>query len=150
MFPLIIIQKQQFRPNSTEYGGMADSGFDTQEIGRRLYARRKEGVVTKIASVEIGDWKPSEHECHGNVTTWCERNPQHKPVRGWLFFDFDDYFPHVRFVAHSVIEDENGNLIDITPVISFSRYPFIRAEEDEEMFASLVEEQGVTEINYVK
>lgn len=129
---------------------MPNPPLDPQEIGRRLYARRGEAVITKFAKAQIGDWKPNEHECHGNVTTWCEHHGKHKPVRGWLFFDYEDILPHVRFTAHSVIEDESGDLVDITPSRASQPYPFIRAEEDDETFASLVEDHGLMNIDFKK
>ena len=129
---------------------MSNLPTDSQEIGRRLYARREEGVITNFAKVKIGDWRPTEHECHRNVTTWCEHQTDHKPVRGWLLFDFDNFLPFVRFTAHSVIEDENGDLVDITPTRGSQPYPFICAEEDEEAFASLIEEHGLTNFDFLK
>ena len=83
------------------------------------------------------------HECHRNVTTWCEHSADHKAVRGWLFFDL----PLVHFIAHSVVEDKSGDIFDITPAQKvFQSYPFIRAEEDEDTFESLVE-HGITNID---
>ena len=120
---------------------------DPQEIGRRLFARRSEGVIAKLKKVQIGDWRPSERECHRNVTIWCEQRADHKAVRGWLFFDLTGVVPLVRFTAHSVVEDVNGDLVDITPAKVFQSYPFIRAEEDEETFESLVE-HGITDIEF--
>ena len=87
------------------------------------------------------------HECHRNVTTWCEHSADHKAVRGWLFFDLTDALPFVRFIAHSLVEDKSGDIFDITPAQKvFQSYPFIRAEEDEDTFESLVE-HGITNID---
>ena len=58
-------------------------------------------------------------------------------MRGWLFFDFG-VFGFVRFNAHSVVEEANGNFIEITPSRASQRYPFIRHEGKEEDFISLV------------
>ena len=55
------------------------------------------------------------HECHRNVTIWCEHRADHKAVRGWLFFDLTDTLQFIRFIAHSVVEDKSGAIFDITP-----------------------------------
>ena len=122
--------------------------FDIEAYAARLYERRSEGIITGVAEASNDDWTPSKNECHANVTDWCEHYLGHKPVRGWLYFDFDNLLPIVRFNAHSVIENENGELFDITPSKASQRYPFIRAEESEEEFAFLVEELNTTIINY--
>ena len=122
--------------------------FDIDAYAARLYERRSEGIITGVAQASIGDWTPSGHDCHANVTDWCEHHPGHIPVRGWLYFNFDNLLPIVRFNAHSVIENEKGELFDITPSKASQRYPFIRAEESEEEFAFLVEELNTTIINY--
>ena len=122
---------------------------ELQAYGRRLFERRREGILVRPAAVSIGDWGPSEHECHGNVTTWCQHNPQgHKPVRGWLYFDFGLILPYVRFTAHSVVEQENGELADITPSQASQEYPFIRAEETEDAYAALIADGCLQHINY--
>ena len=122
---------------------------DPQETGRRLFARRSEAVIANYEQVSVGDWQPTEHECHANVTYWCEFNTNYKVVRGWLYFDFGNCMRFVRFTAHSVVEDENGLLIDITPTKASTLYPFIRAEEDEEAFACLIMDYGMTNIDFV-
>ena len=120
-----------------------------QQIADRLYLRRTEGMLVEFKDVSTADWKPAERECHANVDYWCERNADLRPVRGWLYFDFRPVLPFVRFNTHSVVEDKHGNLIDITPAGVFQRYPFIRAEEDEETFAALVDVHNVRVIEYV-
>ena len=69
---------------------------------------------------------------------------RYSPARGWLYFDFNDILPLVKFVAHSALKDMEGTLYEITPVQVIQQYPFIFAEESEEEYASLVE-SGVTE-----
>ena len=122
--------------------------FDIDAYAARLYERRSEGVITGVAQASIEDWTPSGHDCHANVTDWCEHYLGHKPVRGWLYFDFSKPMSVVRFYAHSVIENEKGELFDITPSKASQQYPFIRADESEEEFAYLVEELNTTVIEY--
>jgi hypothetical protein len=54
------------------------------------------------------------NDCHGNVDRWIESHPGTKVVRGWLFWP-PDAAGRYRFIAHSVV-DENGDLVDITPI----------------------------------
>lgn len=122
--------------------------FDLKRYATRLYERRDEGTITRFARASIGDWTPSQRNCHENVTMWCTRNPAHRSVRGWLFFDFDWNLDFVRFTAHSVIRNENGELVDITPSLASQPYPFIVATEPELEYAGLVEDHGVTKIDY--
>ena len=112
---------------------------DLAVYAARLYARRAEGIIVRPATVQIGDWTPDEHECHGNVTPFCEVSFNHSPVRGWLYFDFGGLLPFVRFNTNSVVMDEHSMLLDITPTRASERYPFIRAEESEREYAELFE-----------
>ena len=115
------------------------------EIARRLYARRTEGVITRLAKAPpIENWRAREHECHWNVTNWCAFHPEHKPVRGWLYFPL-----LVQFNTHSVIENEDGELVDITPTRSSDQYPFIRAEEDEAGYIKIIEALNARGVEYL-
>jgi hypothetical protein len=95
--------------------------------------------------VTIGDWRPEPKACHANVTTVCQSQPDYKPVRGWLYFDFAGALTHVKFLAHSAVRAPNGELWDITPTSVKTRYPFIAATESEDDYAKLVE-PGVIEL----
>ena len=122
----------------------------------RLYERRAEGIITRVARAQIGDWVPTEHECHDNVTTWCHHYSDHRPVCGWVYFDFVKVrwpgdAPFVRFNMLSVIETEHGELVDITPSRASTQYPFIRAEESEADYERIIEAlkaRGVEYLNY--
>ena len=122
---------------------------DLAAYAAQLYRRRAEGVIVRPATVQIGDWTPDEHECHGNVTTLCEVSSNHSPVRGWLYFDFGGFLAYVRFNTHSVVIDEHGELLDITPTRASERYPFIRAEEGEKEYANLIEALGRRDLKFI-
>jgi hypothetical protein len=116
---------------------------ELQALAARLYSRRGEAVVVPFNKRSVGDWQPIEGDCHRNVDWWVYNHPNSKPVRGWLFFDFRMLRilggqPFVRFTAHSVVQDEDGTLRDITPSRASQRYPFIRHEGSDEEFISLV------------
>ena len=52
------------------------------------------------------------HACHDNVGVFIANNPDYRPVPGWLVTPT----PGIHmFHAHSVVEQPNGRLIDITP-----------------------------------
>jgi len=115
----------------------------------RLYNRRTEAVMLQWADVSIDSWRPHKNECHGNVSEVCVHDNRYSPARGWLYFDFNDTLPSVKFVAHSALRDMKGTLYNITPAQVTQQYPFILAEESEEEYASLVE-SGVTELWHLK
>ena len=109
----------------------------------RLYARVNEASVLECCDVSIGDWHPTENECHGNVTTLCEHDPDYEPIRGWLYLDFGGVMDRVKFVAHSAVRAPDGVLYDITPSSVPHQYPFICAEESEDDYAQRVEDGTV-------
>ena len=113
--------------------------FDLKEYARRLYVRRTEAVFSRRARVSFGRWIPIEHECHANVAQWCAFQPNHRPVRGWLYFDYDNLLPYVHFNAHSVIQNEAGELVDITPTLASRDYPFLVDTESVHEYESLLE-----------
>ena len=88
-------------------------------------------------------WTPDENQCHRNVDWWVRANPACKAVRGWVVFDYNQtslgLVPQVLFEAHSVVEQEGGSWVDITPSRVSQRYPFLRHEGSEDEFVELVE-----------
>jgi hypothetical protein len=127
------------------------SEAELQALATSLYARRAEAIVAPFTERSIGNWKPSEGQCHRNVDWWVLNNPKSKAVRGWLVFDFHKtsmgLLRLVRFTAHSLIEDEDGTLHDITPSKASQRYPFIKHEGSEEEFISLVVEHQLVDLD---
>lgn len=65
--------------------------------------------------VSIGDWRPSVACCHDNVTKWVAAHPDAKAVRGWVTL-YGDGFSGMFLTAHSVVEQSDGELYDITPL----------------------------------
>ena len=118
-----------------------------QAYATRLFERRDEGIIPIKLKVSIGDWQPIVNKCHQNVTDLCDKDNRYTPVRGWLCFDLAP-LEQIKFIAHSVVRDEDGTLYDITPVCVPRQYPFIVAEETEEIYARL-NESGITEIDYI-
>lgn len=126
------------------------SEAELQALAVSLYARRGEAVVVPFSERSIDDWKPSEGQCHRNVDWWV-LNTKSTAIRGWLFFDFHNtslgLIPFVRFTAHSLVQDEDGTLRDITPSKASQRYPFIRHDEGDGDFISLVEKHQLVHLD---
>lgn len=131
---------------------MQPTAPDLQALGKRLYERRGEAVVVPFVERSLDDWRPDERECHRNVDWWVMNNPGCKAVRGWLFFDMittsEGLLKFVWFNSHSVVEEPNGKVIDITPSRASQRYPFIGHEGDEDDFTNLVDRRKIWRIEY--
>jgi hypothetical protein len=112
-----------------------------------LFARLDEAVDLIRTQVSIGDWSPVNGRCHENARTWVERNPHHKHVFGWHCADYSEtgFF---RFYAHSVIEDEEGKLHDITPNSRPARR-FLRDRSSHEEHERMVEVHRIVAIDHV-
>jgi hypothetical protein len=82
------------------------------------------------------DWLPQPKFCHDNVAIWVARSPQHKHVCGYLIFDLR-ILGVWRVQAHSVVELEDGTLIDITPNDASQLYPFVRHCGTKEEFVEM-------------
>ena len=81
-------------------------------------------------------WRPKVAECHQNVDAWVKANPGTAAVRGWVTYaSFGDL--GVGLTAHSVVQDTDGRLFDITPLLDESLrrgMRFVRHVGDEAMF----------------
>jgi hypothetical protein len=100
-----------------------------ERYGALLARQLKEAVAVPYRQVSVGNWAPEENKCHHNVATWIERNPHHEHVLGWLVVTAPNS-DVIRFVAHSVIEDEAGNRFDITPLHAMEPRLFLDAGID--------------------
>jgi len=104
-----------------------------------LYARRNEGIVAPRKRIIVGEWAPAANLCHANATELAEKDKNYSAIRGWLYFAIGECSPFVRFAAHSVVQMNDGQLIDITPTDPIvSLYPFIRANLSEDDYADAV------------
>ncbi len=122
---------------------------DTLSLAARLYERRNEAVSIKRVRIEGGDWQPDPNQCHRNVTLWCGWHPNQTAVRGWLVADYLEVPPgFYRFFAHSVVETETGDLIDLTPNPAPWKYPFLKHNPADGDFAEIVEGQGIISVTH--
>ncbi len=80
-----------------------------------LYARIGEAVPVPFESVSIEEWQPVISDCHNNAGRWAEHDAGRKVIRGWLTWGLNEFWQST-FIAHSVIEDRDGRLFDVTPI----------------------------------
>jgi hypothetical protein len=103
-------------------------------------------VHVSFVVVNIGDWHPAIGQCHSNVDTWIQNNPNHRSIRGWI--TWHPIIGGMKFTKHSVVRDDLGKLFDITPLgdetirttLKFCPYP-----GDEESFKALPLHIDITE-----
>jgi len=108
------------------------------EYVARLSHHWAEAAPVARINVATGDWAPKHGYCHDNVSQFVERNPSYRAVRGWLIFGME-FSPTIELMAHSVVENDSGALLDITPAREgVPILPFLRHTEDEEVFRDLV------------
>jgi hypothetical protein len=113
-----------------------------RDHARSLYDRRHEAVVVPYVDVASADWRPSEKLCHENCVEWCERNPDHRLVRGWLYVPLQG-LAYCRFVSYSVVRRPDDTLMDITPRGSLREskpYPFVASGVSDDDYAALAAE----------
>lgn len=111
-----------------------------REHARLLYARRQEAAVVPFVDVGTEAWRPAMQDCHGNCEAWCERHPEYQVVRGWLCIPLDG-LAYCRFLAHSVVRQPDGALIDITPRAPLrgpAPYPFLATVVSANAYEALV------------
>ena len=123
---------------------------DQTELAARLYARVSEAIPLRMVEARIGECKPEPQRCHANAVTWAEYNPGFKAVHGWLCADYR-VLGKVAFIAHSVVEDQAGELLDITPVhpVIRWRYPFLRDERPTADYLRMIKENGRVEVTHI-
>jgi hypothetical protein len=72
--------------------------------------RRASLMVRPATPAEMGSFEAKEADCHRNVERWILDHPRHRHARGWLVM------PGGHFVRHSVVQFEDGRLVEITYV----------------------------------
>lgn len=115
-----------------------------------LYGRIHESqfVTRKIESID--NWQPRPNRCHANAMILEAFGEGYTAVHGWFFLDFKGTRDFVRFTAHSVVMNEEGQLLDVTPnSLDVASYPFIPAAlsdlEYEQVLDTLIKKYGTTE-----
>jgi hypothetical protein len=117
--------------------------MDIDAIARSVIDRLNTAVRVPFREVGMkgapgeSDWLPQPKFCHDNVAAWVFRSPQHKHIRGFVVFDLRPILGVWQVQAHSVVELEDGSLIDITPSGVSQPPPFVRHIGTEEEFAEM-------------
>jgi len=108
--------------------------------------RSAKGVAFRDVSLENWSLKPAD--CHENVRKWADAHPQHSAIHGWVILGGNG---GTMLAAHSVVQDENGALFDITPIKDEDRIRptmrFIVHDGDERLFLEMLQE-GTRNIIY--
>jgi len=84
------------------------------------------------------DWLPLAHHCHANVKIWVKHSPAHKRVKGFVIFG--PIAGVCRVMAHSLVEIDDGTLVDITPHGASQPYPFVRHNGSDEEFEEFADQ----------
>lgn len=113
-----------------------------------LYARKHECLWVKRQTIHLEQWQPLQNQCHANAMILETYGQGFSAVHGWLYLDYNSQADFVRFVAHSVVMNKQGELLDITPAAGVAHYPFITAglsnTEYETVLNALIKEYGAT------
>lgn len=120
------------------------------KYAQSLYARKHEGQFVPKQAIQLDDWQPVQNQCHANVLILETYGKGYSAVHGWLYLDYMSNDNFVRFVAHSVVKNAEGKLLDVTPAFSGSaQYPFIAANltnlEYESTLNALLKKYGTTD-----
>jgi len=85
------------------------------EYEKSVCRRLKEAKPIQFQTVIFADGSgPPPNCCHENVNRWVKGNPGAIAVRGWV--TYADFGVSIGLTAHSVIQDRDGQLFDITPL----------------------------------
>lgn len=103
-----------------------------------LFSRIDKAEHLAFIPVEINGQSPAPNDCHENARAFVLLNPIYKIVYGWICVDGGLESSSIDFIAHSVIQDINGNLYEITPIYSIESRPFLTAELNDHDFADIV------------
>lgn len=119
---------------------------------KSLYERRDEAIVVTKITVNLPDWEPKANACHDNCAEWYLRQGNCEIIHGWICIDAS-VLGFYRFVAHSVIKDSTGSLIDITPSSITSELLFLSGGLDSDQYFEatdvLHEHLGVSNLDYL-
>jgi hypothetical protein len=105
-----------------------------------LFGRVSESEHLKFKVVNLNGNHPLPNNCHENARKFVQSNPSYGVVYGWICVDDGLASPSVDFIAHSVIQDVNGNLFEITPIYCTTSRPFLTAKLNNFDFADIVNE----------
>jgi hypothetical protein len=104
------------------------SWVSDEELANAIHVRREQAREVRSTPHALAQC----NECHANAKRYVAENPGCRVVGGWLLEDFADFS---YFNAHSVVQTEDGSLLDPTPLRSVCSFLPHWGTEDE--FAAL-------------
>jgi hypothetical protein len=118
-------------------------------LSQSLYRRKSAAQVVDYRHV---DDSYLENFCHKNAADYAAKNPGWKVVHGWLIFDFEadthGLLTLVQFNPHSILENQDGERLDVTPSRASRRYPFLDHVGTPLDFARIVDGNSICVIEY--
>jgi hypothetical protein len=118
------------------------------ELAQQLYERRHQAIPVPFRDCSSPGFYPGAQDCHRNVDLWCRDRPDHKPVRGWLVLESYPRPDIWRFVAHSVVQDEQGRLFDPTPPSAARKYLFLRTDMVDEEYLLMLSARQLVHVDH--
>jgi hypothetical protein len=123
--------------NDNDFAGLSEKDKRLEAMAFDAVLRRASAETYQARAVQLqtpdGEvlWTPEAQACHSNVQTWIRHSPADKWVKGFLLDG--PFYGCWRVLAHSLIQLEDGSLIDITP--RGGNQPFVRhVGTDDEFF----------------
>jgi hypothetical protein len=118
-------------------------------LSQSLYRRKSTAQVVPYRHVNDGYL---ETFCHKNAADYASKNSGWKVVHGWLIFDYEadtqGLLKFVQFNPHSIVENQGGERLDVTPSQASRRYPFLDHVGTPLDFARIVEGNWISVIEY--
>ena len=119
------------------------------DYAQYLFDNASKSRVVKRIEISDARWTPKVRDCHNNAINYCELHPDCKPIHGWIYFDLSP-IGYVRFMAHSVVQQPNGQLCDITPAGINNEYPFIESYLEDTSYSNVLEQlNNAHQISYL-
>lgn len=112
-----------------------------------LASRLQKTVSVPFKKVLIDGAETTPNHCHDNVTHYIEDNPSFRRKNGWLVLDCSKEDGFIMFYAHAIVEDEHGNLCDITLRDSQERL-FIESFLSDEQFKIISHDMGIMTLRH--
>ena len=115
------------------------------DLAAELYEKRHQAVCVPFQELAAPGWKPVPNDCHANVDRLCDLALGYQTVRGWLIYDLT-LVRRYRFIAHSIVRDASGDLIDVTPGRAGPQTFLIHEDQDE--FYMVLRGHKLTHVEY--
>ena len=129
----------------SDFPGSSDQDRRLEKLAIDAVLRRATAEAYQFLPVRLQDqngrllWAPAAHACHSNVERWIKISPGHKRVTGFLLQG--PLFSFWRVLAHSLVQVEDGSLVEITPQEGNQLQPFVKhagTDDEFEEFADRV------------